>query len=439
MCAACHIGYGYRDKDFDFDDEETIDCLVCHDTTGLYKKGAGLGGFPTPETNEKLKEIAQNVGKPQRHNCLACHANGGGGNGVKWGDTDTSLINPDHDLDVHMDADGLNMSCQDCHTAKDHRISGEYIDRAAFLDHEKDMRRRERKGHNVSCEACHGNKPHNNWRLDNHTDKVACATCHVPYGARGGIPTKLQWDWSKAGLNTDHKPIAKFGGKPLNEHGHPIDGRTGKPDTSIESHKYMAIKGEFVYGTYIVPEYAWYKGERKVRTFFDKFDPSKYSKKNPLPLKWVTGSYDDPKAKIYPFKVHRATMPYDTEYKTLLPPHLWSLKKGEGAFWRDFNWDTALKVGSEYSNVPFSGKYDFIWTSQYMQIKHMVAPKAKALSCNECHKNNGRLENVPGFYMVGRDGNKYLDWLGLLMIFGSLMGVAGHGFLRFINKNNKQD
>jgi hypothetical protein len=249
----------------------------------------------------------------------------------------------------------------------------------------------------------------------------------------------LQWDWSKAGLNTDHKPIAKFGGKPLNEHGHPIDGRTGKPDTSIESHKYMAIKGEFVYGTYIVPEYAWYKGERKVRTFFDKFDPSKYSKKNPLPLKWVTGSYDDPKAKIYPFKVHRATMLYDTEYKTLLPPHLWSLKKGEGAFWRDFNWDTALKVGSEYSNVPFSGKYDFIWTTQYMQIKHMVAPKAKALSCNECHKNNGRLENVPGFYMVGRDGNKYLDWLGLLMIFGSLMGVAGHGFLRFINKNNKQD
>lgn len=143
MCSKCHIGYGYRSKDFDFDDEESIDCLVCHDTTGEYKKIAD-GGFPDKTVD--LNKVAQNVGKPQRHNCLACHANGGGGNGVKWGDTDTSLINPNHDLDVHMDADGMNMSCQDCHTAGNHRIAGEYIGRKAFTDYEKDMRRRDRKG-----------------------------------------------------------------------------------------------------------------------------------------------------------------------------------------------------------------------------------------------------------------------------------------------------
>ncbi len=436
MCSKCHIGYGYRNKDFDFDDEENIDCLVCHDTTGKYIKTASAG-FPSAETD--LNEIAQNVGLPQRHNCLSCHAVGGGGDGVKWGDTDTSLINPSHDLDVHMDADGLNMSCQDCHTAGNHQIAGEFIGRKAFTDYEKNMGRRDRKGKTVSCEGCHGDKPHNEWRLDNHTDKVACATCHVPFGARGGVPTMMEWDWSKAGLNTDMKPMAKFGGTKYDEYAHPIDEITGEPDTSVKSHTYKARKGRFKYVTNMIPDYAWYKGERTHRTFSDKFDPSKYSKENPLDIKMPTGSYDDPMAKIYPFKMHISNMPYDTEYNTLTAPLLYGKKKGSGAFWKDFDWDVALKLGNEYSNIPFSGKYGFIWTSMAMQIKHMVAPKAQALNCNDCHQKNGRLDNVPGFYMVGRDSSKALDWLGFLMIFGSLAGVAGHGFLRFINKNNKQD
>lgn len=436
MCTKCHIGYGFRDKEFDFDDEENIDCLVCHDTTGTYKKSPN-SGFPAKGVD--LSYVAQNVGKPQRHNCLACHANGGGGNGVKWGDTDTSLINPDHKLDVHMDADGLNMACQDCHTVKEHRISGEYIGRSAFLDYKKDMGRRDRMGHNVSCEACHGEKPHKQWRLNNHTDKVACQTCHVPYGARGGIATKLEWDWSKAGLNTEDKPLKTYGGTPKNTSGHPIDGITGKPDLNNEVHAYMAKKGAFKYGINIVPSYAWYKGERTHISIFDKFDPSKYSKQHPLPVKAPTGDYDDPKAKIFPFKIHVSKVPYDTKYNNLIPPKVWARNKGEGAFWMDFDWDKALKLGAEYSNIPFSGDYDFIWTAQYMQIKHMVAPEHDAVSCNECHTKGGRLDNVPGFYLVGRDNNKLVDWLGILMILGSLLGVGGHGFLRFINRNNKQD
>jgi hypothetical protein len=34
-CTKCHIGYGWKDDSFDFAAEENVDCLVCHDTTGL--------------------------------------------------------------------------------------------------------------------------------------------------------------------------------------------------------------------------------------------------------------------------------------------------------------------------------------------------------------------------------------------------------------------
>ena len=48
-CTSCHIGYGWEDDTFDVTVEENIDCLVCHDTTGEYKKfptGAGLNATP---------------------------------------------------------------------------------------------------------------------------------------------------------------------------------------------------------------------------------------------------------------------------------------------------------------------------------------------------------------------------------------------------------
>ena len=47
-CTSCHIGYGWTDDSFDFTSEESVDCLVCHDTTGVYRKEHGGGGAPHP-------------------------------------------------------------------------------------------------------------------------------------------------------------------------------------------------------------------------------------------------------------------------------------------------------------------------------------------------------------------------------------------------------
>ncbi|WP_227842163.1 hypothetical protein [Vreelandella zhuhanensis] len=34
-------------------------------------------------------------------------------------------------------------------------------------------------------------------RLNEHTRALACQTCHIPTFARGGVPTKMGWDWSR--------------------------------------------------------------------------------------------------------------------------------------------------------------------------------------------------------------------------------------------------
>ena len=76
-CASCHVGYGWVDSKFDFSDPDNIDCLVCHDTTGTYRKDIGKGGLPDPALD--LAGVAQRVGRPSRRACGSCHFASGGG------------------------------------------------------------------------------------------------------------------------------------------------------------------------------------------------------------------------------------------------------------------------------------------------------------------------------------------------------------------------
>ena len=419
-CTQCHTGYGWRNEDFDLEAEENVDCLVCHDTTGTYKKSAASSGHPYYEdtmVGGKLKKavdlayVAQHVGRPDRDNCLACHALGGGGNGVKHGDTDLSLIDPHFELDVHMSPEKLNFACQDCHTTSDHKISGRYNDRKAFVDHELNMGQPEREGNNVSCESCHSATPHQDREIDNHTAKVACASCHIPEMARGPYLTKLSWDWSTAGDLKD--------GKPYN-----ID----KEFDGVVNHAYMSKKGTFEWGRNVVPEYRWYKGELKQMTFLDEIDPSQA----PIDVNPPTGDYKDPDARIWPFKIHKGKQPYDSERNHMLPIKLYG-RKGTGAFWTEFDWDKALAAGAKLNNLEFSGNYDFIETNGYWPIKHMVAPADKSVACVECHSRDGRLEGLNDFYLVGRDSHSLVEIFGALAIWGGLAAVALHAITRLIS------
>ena len=107
-CTSCHVGYGWADNSFDFTDKTLVDCLVCHDSTGTYKKFPTDAGHPAYETKvfagetwepPDLSLVARNVARPGRDNCGACHFYGGGGEGVKHADLDLSLYDPGRDLD----------------------------------------------------------------------------------------------------------------------------------------------------------------------------------------------------------------------------------------------------------------------------------------------------------------------------------------------------
>ena len=419
-CTSCHIGYGWKDDSFDFTSEENVDCLVCHDTTGTYKKYPTGAGHPNykpkawpPRSNKvrqppDLTRIAQNVGQPSRQTCGACHFYGGGGDGVKHGHLDSSMTNPPRDVDVHMDVDGLNFTCQTCHTTGGHEVAGTRYatkakdDRGIIIPGQEDQSR-------ASCESCHSSAPHKddaNPKLNTHTNKVSCVTCHIPEFARGGRKTKTWWDWSTAGKKDEKGNLLIK----KDADGYPI---------------YHGKKGDFVWAANVQPEYRWYGGELGFVLLGDPIDDTRV-----VSINTVKGSFDDPDSRIWPFKIMRGRQPYDKQHKILGIPHLFG--KDEDAFWKNFEWGSALKAGLMSRGHEFSGEYGFVETEYYWPVTHMVAPKEKSLNCESCHSRNGRLDEVPGFYMPGRDKSALLDIIGWFVVVGTVGGVSLHGLGRLI-------
>ena len=63
-CGKCHIGFAVTNKQQSYTDAKNIDCLICHDNTGTYKKAAEKAGMP--DASLDLNKIAQHPGRPQR-------------------------------------------------------------------------------------------------------------------------------------------------------------------------------------------------------------------------------------------------------------------------------------------------------------------------------------------------------------------------------------
>ncbi len=338
-CSSCHAGYGWKDDSFDFNDGSNIDCLVCHEQSGTYVKGkAGM-----PVAGVDLVSAAQSVAYPTRGNCGGCHFGGGGGDAVKHGDLDSSLYFPPASVDVHMGK--YDMQCIDCHRTEDHQISG----RALSVSMHNSLQ--------IGCLDCHSENLHKDQRINEHTASVACQTCHIPEVATRES-TKTHWDWSQAG-------------DPQRE----------------ESNEYKKIKGEFKYASNLTPEYLWHDGSSARYLYGDKVNTAGVTDLN-RPL----ANIENPDAKISPFKIHLAKQIYDLNYQHLLQPKTY----GETGFWTTFDWDSAVRQGSEALGLPYSGAYGFTETRMYWAQTHMVQPAKRALSCNDCHTEgphtHGRLD-----------------------------------------------
>jgi len=336
-CTTCHISFGVVDPAFDFSDPSNIDCLVCHDTTGSYRKVAQQEGMPVAAVD--LGGVARRVGRPSRAACGSCHFVSGGAPNAKHGDLEPALAAPSPELDQHMGR--RDMRCQDCHTTTRHRIAGMSMTAPALEGR-------------VHCEDCHGSTPHGvvgmlGRHLDDHVRAISCETCHIPFFART-TPTLLRQDFSTAGKD-----------RPQNRDRYGM--RTYDPRV-----------GTLKWGMNQVPTYLWYDGTRRVTLVGDKIDPRQGVFLNP-----PSGDKRNPAARIFPFKAHTAVQPYDLQSKVLAIPKL------SADYEVDFDWNRAISDGMRAVGLDYSGQFGWVETTLYTGIHHTVSPAKEALGCTDCH------------------------------------------------------
>jgi octaheme c-type cytochrome (tetrathionate reductase family) len=384
-CTSCHIGIGWRDNTFNFNNATNIDCLVCHDTTGTYKKTPTGAGVPDPTVN--LTNVAMHVGRTSRQTCGSCHFYGGGGDAVKHGDLDSTMTNPPRSLDVHMGVDGANMTCVDCHMSTEPGASAHDLVGSRYSKPNPD---------NWLCEDCHSPTPH--WNTDDgiyynaHTGRVSCQACHVPHFARGGVATKMSWDWSTAGIKN-------------------TNGATMQIKDASGNVIYDTMKGSFTWASNVVPDYVWFNGSVVWNELTNTINPTQM-----LTLNQFQGDKNQGRARIIPVKRFTAVQPYDAVSNTLVIPHLFALNANDtNAYWKGYNWTNAINAGMSAVGQTFSGQLGWVNTEMYWVQNHMVAPKEDALTCIDCHADNGRIP----FAQLGYESNRVARLQNLNMIVGT--------------------
>ncbi|HSE14382.1 MAG TPA: tetrathionate reductase family octaheme c-type cytochrome [Candidatus Deferrimicrobium sp.] len=363
-CTSCHAGYGWKNADFDFTKAENVDCLSCHDTTGTYRKFPAGAGHPVYEGETRefpkgkpwppvdLVKVARSVGAPTRTSCGACHFYGGGGDHIKHGDLDSSMTNPTPEIDVHMGG-ARKMVCQDCHKSKDHSLKGQAVSVSVGSGPRA-----------MGCADCHKADGHGNAALNRHAKKVACQACHIPTFAKER-PTKMWWDWSTAGKDVKPEDVPKD--------------RYGEKT-------YDRMKGDFRWEKDVVPSYFWYNGSIDRYLAGDRIDPS-----GVVRLSAAKGNRGDGHARIFPFKLMRGRQAYDSGNNTIAFVNVFG-PPGSDAYWAKYDWNAAIAAGMKAAGQPYSGKFGFVETSMVWPVNHMVAPKARALKCADCHGDKGRLD-----------------------------------------------
>lgn len=374
-CSQCHAGFGYSDNTYDFTNPENVDCLVCHDQSGTYKKGPKTAGLPDPSVDLQVVAGSIRIGaEPTRKACIGCHASAGGGDNVKHGDLSSDMVSTTREYDVHMGTDGGDLSCVACHSANHDPVTGEVTHGIAGMSlHSVN------EGEMKQCKDCHGKRDRIHAGLsvepmlvEGWHDNLACQVCHIPAIARA-ISTKVEWYWSDAGQ--DISPI-------------PVDPVTGRET-------YAKIKGTFVWKNDVRPTLRYSNGKwnRPVVGVNDKYDSV------PIDLGSPQGNYADGKSMIYPFKLMIGDQPVDPVTKTISVPHLFGTKSGLNPYWGKFDWSLALMDGAFYTGQDYSGNYSFEPTTMLLSVNHEIAPAEMALgmdsNCGDCH------------------ASEHIDWPGL--------------------------
>ena len=283
--------------------------------------------------------VSKRISLPKREMCLRCHSASGGGPNFKRGDLEYELAKTDRSYDVHMGDDGGDLSCIDCHAGEDHRIRGRGVDLVG-TDSPDNL---------LSCQGeCHdAASVHEAEILNHHTRRVNCTVCHVSTFARDEA-TDMVRDWS----------TPKY---------YPEDDRYTATITMQKD---------------VVPVYAWFNGTTKAQL---PQQPAISLADGTVGMMVPEGSREDPKSKIFAFKLHKGKMP-------MLDEQTWIIPILVEHFFADGDIDSAVKHATEEAYGIKGAAYSWVDTVRYMGIFHSVQPKEQAVACLECHSPGGRMD-----------------------------------------------
>lgn len=330
-CATCHAGLGAKPNLPPLEEDlANVDCLICHspDYQRVPAKNEEDVFVFVPAEGVDILAAAQNAQRPTREMCARCHQSAAGGPNYKHGDFPTTP-----EVDVHVAA---GLQCVDCHITQNHKIAGGGYMIAQELPDVK-----------VSCTNCHTEEPHQTGSgliLNNHIDRVACQTCHIPTIARDpNYPTQMTRDYSQPVYNEATGLYGPTVGKETN----------------------------------VVPTYFWWN-DHQMET-------------PPKPV----GSINDEGALITPWKPLEATVPFDAETNTPI-----YIKQGVYSIQGDL--EAAITAGVAASGQEYSGEWEAVTELMYFDVQHQVAPASESLQCGDCHSEVGRLDYVALGYDEGR-------------------------------------
>lgn len=194
-----------------------------------------------------------------------------------------------------------------------------------------DIWSRDLPDHRLTCEGCHTAAPHTNAILNDRHTRLDCRTCHVL--GTGGLISR---DWT-AEPNYD-------------------------PVTELYSPQDVVAEPNAVQ-----PIYLWHNGQ-----------PAKPGE--PWP-----GSRSDLASRLQPFKQFNAVVPADARSGQPVPLKL-------SVYYQQGDLEEAIAQGARESGMDYSGAWTAKPITAPLQISHGVVGKEDALTCQECHVADGRLD-----------------------------------------------
>jgi len=305
----------------------------------------------------------------------------------------------------------------------------------------------ELKGTMRRCDSCHNaNEAHADWLpyIDTHMNAVTCETCHIP---QMYAPAIQSYDWTV--LTTEDQPLKTFRG---------VDGDPNQVTSLVTGYQPVLLNRTNIDGKQLLAPY------NLITTYF-----------------WV---YEDTNGNKRPVRlfdlesVYFANGTYANDVMSAFDANNDSKLSND-----ELKLDSSTKeelIKSKLSSLGL-GNVHIEGLTQPYSINHDVTRGENAVNdCKACHSDSSRISrqielsayapngvipafdtsnnvNATGEIIVGDDGAIYynpvpvndkmyvfgssrinwIDWLGAMLFAGSLLGVIGHGTLRYFSSRKQ--